>query len=80
MLDDERAAIVAEINVLRTKTIEDAPLVSAVRDEASGVHGRSPIEDKIALFRRLFPGAGMSFPFAGKTRNPDAAAIRRLAK
>jgi len=62
-LDEERAAIVAEIEALRTKAIEDAPPVSAIRVEASGgVHGRSPIEDKIALFRRLFRGRADVFP------------------
>lgn len=62
-LDNERVAIVAEIEALRVKTIEDAPSVSAVRDEASGgVHARSPIEDKIALFRRLFRGRADVFP------------------
>lgn len=62
-LDDERAAIVAEIEALRTKTIEDAPPSPAVLYQPSGaVHGRSPIQAKIALFRRLFRGRSDVFP------------------
>ena len=63
-LDEERAAIVAEIETLRTRAIEDAPPAPAVLSQpsAAAVHGRSPIQAKIALFRRLFRGRADVFP------------------
>ena len=63
-LDEERAAIVAEIEILRTSALEDAPPAPAVLSQPSNaaVHGRSPIQAKIALFRRLFRGRADVFP------------------
>ena len=62
-LDKERAKIVATIEALRTTTTEVAPRVDAKRDQRNGgVDGRSPIDDKIALFRRLFRGRIDVFP------------------
>jgi superfamily II DNA or RNA helicase len=62
-LDEERAAIVAEIEALRTKAIEDAPAVPAFLSQPSAaIHGRSPTQAKIALFRRLFRGRADVFP------------------
>lgn len=63
-LDEERAAIVDQIEALRTKAIEVAPTAPAVlsRPTAAAVHGRSPIQAKIALFRRLFRGRADVFP------------------
>ena len=63
-LENERAAIVAEIEALRTKASEDAPPGPAVLSQPSAavVHGRSPIQAKIALFRRLFRGRADVFP------------------
>ena len=63
LLDDERAAIVAEIEGLRRKTIGDAHPPPAVPHPSRGaVHGRSPVQAKIALFRRLFRGRTDVFP------------------
>ena len=62
-LEKERAAIVAEIEALRTQATEDAPPAPAVRSQpCAAIHGRSPIQAKIALFRRLFRGRADVFP------------------
>jgi hypothetical protein len=62
-LDEERAAIVAEVEALRTKAIEDPPAAPAVLSLTSAaIHGRSPIQAKIALFQRLFRGRADVFP------------------
>ena len=57
-LDEERAAIAAEIEALRTKTIEDAPPSPAVLYQPSAaVDGRSPIQAKMGNPDDLFKTA-----------------------
>jgi superfamily II DNA or RNA helicase len=56
-LDAERAALVAQIEATRRKTIDYAPPSPVAAEQSSAaVHMLSPIRDKIALFRRLFRG------------------------
>ncbi len=62
-LDGERAAIIAEIGAVRRATTEEAPSSRAASEQqAGGVHMHSPIQAKIALFRRLFRGRTDVFP------------------
>ena len=62
-LDGERAAIIAEIEALHLAAIEEASSSYAASDQpGGGVHMHSPIQAKIALFRRLFQGRRNVFP------------------
>ena len=52
-----------KLKALRTQAIEDAPPAPAVLSQPSAaIHGRSPIQAKITLFRRLFRGRADVFP------------------
>jgi len=62
-LDGERAAIIAEIEALHLAAIEEASSSYAASDQpGGGVQMHSPIQAKIALFRRLFQGRRDVFP------------------
>ena len=64
VLDRERAAIMAEIEALRSKPTAAPALPEGAlpREAANGIDRHSTIEAKIALFRRLFRGRADVFP------------------
>ena len=63
-LDSERAAIIAEIEVLRSVPAAGAPPPNTTTSEQAGhvIDRHSTIETKIALFRSLFRGRADVFP------------------
>ena len=82
VLDRERAAIMAEIEALRS-TPAPAPAFSdrrSPRQAAHGVDRHATIEAKIALFRRLFRGRADVFPVRWENAKLGAVAILRPAR
>jgi superfamily II DNA or RNA helicase len=69
-LERERAEIVAEINALRSVQNERAAAVKVVPSGRAddSANRNSPIEKKIALFRRLFRGRSDVFPIRWENR------------
>jgi superfamily II DNA or RNA helicase len=69
-LDRERAEIVAEIKALRFVPNEGTAAVKVIPPRGAGVPAdrHSPIEQKIALFRRLFRGRADVFPIRWENR------------
>jgi len=69
-LERERAEIVAEINALRSVQNERTAAVKVVPSGRAGdpTNRNSPIEKKIALFRRLFRGRPDVFPIRWENR------------
>ena len=63
-LERERAAIVAEIDTLQSAPSEQTAAFKVIPSEKAGdlVDRNSTIENKIALFRRLFRGRSDVFP------------------
>lgn len=69
-LERERAEILAEINTLRSVLSEEAAAIKAVPSAKAGdpIDRNSTIENKIALFRRLFRGRSDVFPIRWENR------------
>jgi len=69
-LERERAEIVAEINTLRSGQSEGAAAIKVVPSAKAGnpIDRNSTIEQKIALFRRLFRGRSDVFPIRWENR------------
>ena len=69
-LERERAAIVAEIEILRSAPSEQTAVTKVIPSEKAGdlVDRSSTIESKIALFRRLFRGRSDVFPLRWENR------------
>jgi len=69
-LERERAEIVAEISALRSVPNEGTAAVKVIPSERVGVPAdrHSPIEQKIALFRRLFRGRADVYPIRWENR------------
>src|ERR1700737_3120628 len=69
-LERERAAIVAEIETLRSAPSEATAAIKVIPPEKAGdlVDRNSTIENKIALFRRLFRGRSDVFPIRWENR------------
>ena len=72
-LERERAAIVAEIETLQSAPSEQTAATKVIPSETAGdlVDRNSTIENKIALFRRLFRGRS---DVVGRTASRGAAA------
>jgi len=81
-LERERAEILAEINTLRSVRSEEAATIRAVPSAKAGdpTDRNSPIEKKIALFRRLFRGRSDVFPIRWENRMTGGAATHLLAR
>jgi hypothetical protein len=69
-LERERVEIVAEINTLRSVQSEGSAATKVVLSGKAGdpIDRHSPIEKKIALFRRLFRGRSDVFPIRWENR------------
>src|ERR1700704_799641 len=69
-LERERAAIIAEIEILQSAPREQTAPIKVIRSEKAGdlVDRNSAIENKIALFRRLFRGRSDVFPIRWENR------------
>src|SRR3984957_439191 len=69
-LERERADILAEINTLRSVRSAEAAAIKAVPSAKSSdpTDRNSPIEKKLALFRRLFRGRSDVFPIRWENR------------
>jgi len=69
-LERERAAIVAEIETLRSAASEQTAAIKVIPSEKAGnlVDRNSTIESKIALFRRLFRGRSDVYPIRWENR------------
>lgn len=69
-LERERAAIVAEIDTLQSAPSEQTAAFKVIPSEKAGdlVDRNSTIENKIALFRRLFRGRSDVFPIRWENR------------
>ncbi len=69
-LERERAAIVAEIETLRSAPSEQTAVTKVISSEKADdlVDRNSTIESKIALFRRLFRGRSDVFPIRWENR------------
>ena len=69
-LERERGAIVAEIETLQSAPSEQTAAVKVIPSEKAGdlVDRNSAIENKIALFRRLFRGRSDVFPIRWENR------------
>jgi hypothetical protein len=69
-LERERAAIVAEIETLQSAPSEQTAATKVIPSETAGdlVDRNSTIENKIALFRRLFRGRSDVFPIRWENR------------
>jgi hypothetical protein len=69
-LERERADVVAEINTLRSMQSEKTEPIKVVLSGRAGdpTDRHSPIEKKIALFRRLFRGRSDVFPIRWENR------------
>jgi hypothetical protein len=70
-LERERAEIVAEINALRSAPDEGTAAAKGIPSGEAGfpTDRHSPIEQKIALFRRLFRGRADVFPIRWENRS-----------
>src|SRR5450631_3194620 len=81
-LERERAEILAEINTLRSVRSEEAAAIRAVPSAKAGdpTDRNSPIEKKIALFRRLFRGRSDVFPIRWENRTTGRSATHLLAR
>jgi hypothetical protein len=80
-LERGRAEIVAEINTLRLVQREGTAATKVVLSEKAGdpTDRNSPIEKKIALFRRLFRGRPDVFPVRWRIARQGAADTHPLA-
>jgi TOTE conflict system primase-like protein len=69
-LERERADVVAEINTLRSMQSEETEPIKVVPSGNAGdpTDRNSPIEKKLALFRRLFAGRSDVFPIRWENR------------
>ena len=69
-LERERAAIIAEIETLQSAPSEQTAAIKGIPSEKAGdlVDRNSTIENKIALFRRLFRGRSDVFPVRWENR------------
>ena len=69
-LERERAAIIAEIETLQSSPSEQTAAIKVFPLEKAGdlVDRNSTIENKIALFRRLFCGRSDVFPIRWENR------------
>ena len=69
-LERERAAIVAEIETLQSAPSEQTAAIKVIPSEKADdlVDRNSTIENKIALFRRLFRGRSDVFPIRWENR------------
>src|SRR5882757_8494062 len=69
-LERERADVVAEINTLRSLRSEETEPIKVVPSGHAGdpTDRNSPIEKKLALFRRLFRGRSDVFPIRWENR------------
>src|SRR5712672_87975 len=69
-LERERAAIIAEIETLQSAPSEQTAAIKGIPSEKAGdlVDQNSTIENKIALFRRLFRGRSDVFPIRWENR------------
>jgi hypothetical protein len=69
-LERERAAIAAEIETLQSAPSEQTAAIKGIPSEKAGdlVDRNSTIENKIALFRRLFRGRSDVFPIRWENR------------
>ena len=69
-LERERAEIVVEIDTLRSARSEKTAAIKVVPSARAGdpIDRNSPIEKKIALFRRLFRGRSDVFPIRWENR------------
>jgi hypothetical protein len=69
-LERERAAILAEIETLRSAPSDQTAAIKIIPSEKVGdpVDRNSTIESKIALFRRLFRGRSDVFPIRWENR------------
>ena len=69
-LERERAEIIAEIETLQSAPSEHTAAIKVIPSEKAGdlVDRNSTIENKIALFRRLFRGRSDVFPIRWENR------------
>src|SRR5258708_1906211 len=69
-LERERAEIIAEIETLQSAPSEQTAAIKVIPSEKAGdlVDRNSTIENKIALFRRLFRGRSDVFPIRWENR------------
>src|SRR3982074_3029919 len=69
-LERERAEIIAEIETLQSAPSEQTAAIKVIPSEKAGdpTDRNSPIEKKIALFRRLFRGRSDVFPIRWENR------------
>ena len=69
-LERERADVVAEINTLRSMRSEETEPIKVVPSGTAGdpTDRNSPIEKKLALFRRLFRGRSDVYPIRWENR------------
>ena len=69
-LERERADVVAEINTLRSMRSEETEPIKVVPSGRAGdpTDRNSPIEKKLALFRRLFRGRSDVYPIRWENR------------
>ena len=74
-LERERADVVAEINTLRSMQSEETETIKMVPSGNAGdpTDRNSPIEKKLALFRRLFRGRSDVYPIRWENRTNRAS-------